>query len=374
MSNRAPSVEALHEVYLAVCDFLVQRNTRGYGTIWEREHYLLLSFGRLSDALRPVRNLIATGSLEGWEQEVKLALRETVKSFDRIVKAWGWGRVADPEPRRSDYVTKRRKRFCKEVEQPFFGAALAIKEGCRTLRESHSLDGRVNRWAEEGRRRGFASTMTPKEGKASFTDLQEKWVSTPMIGTRELEIEADVRVTIGLAIRTLNRALVAVLPVPNADPVEKLSVKQREDLLREYGPLGAQGIKHLREQEGMELAEASGSEHKPPDAAPPPSTPEAAAPPAVLAPEQPAAPASADPVRELRRQGKPNRAALVEYMRDRDSATYEEIAKHVHGDNQTSEATIRKNVERTNEELAAMASPTRYHCASSMVHKKTSPE
>jgi hypothetical protein len=81
-----------------------------------------------------------------------------------------------------------------------------------------------------------------------------------------------------------------------------------------------------------------------------------------------------DPLRELRRQRKPTRAALVEYMWDRDSATYEEIATHVHGDVQTSGDAIWKNVQRTNEDLAEMAFPIRYRCASSMVHKETPPE
>jgi hypothetical protein len=81
-----------------------------------------------------------------------------------------------------------------------------------------------------------------------------------------------------------------------------------------------------------------------------------------------------DPAAELSRQRKPTRAALVAYMKDRDVATYEEIATHVHGNDEMSGDTIRKNVHRTNEDLAVMQSPIRYRCASSSVYKETSPE
>jgi hypothetical protein len=250
----------LHEVFLAAIDFFAHHNVQRFNTVWEREDFMVSAFGRLSDALQPIRELVANGSLDGWGRDVELALGETVERFDAIVKAWGWRRVADPEPRRSAYVTKSRKRFRKDVEQPLAEAALAITEGCRTLRQSRSLDSNVTRWAEEGRRRGISSTMTAEEGKDRFAELQAKCASTPMLGTRDLGIDADVRAAMDLAIRTLNRALVTARPAPNTGPVEKLSRKRLEELLKGYGDPGQRAI-HLMHERG-EIDHAPTDERK----------------------------------------------------------------------------------------------------------------
>jgi hypothetical protein len=91
-------------------------------------------------------------------------------------------------------------------------------------------------------------------------------------------------------------------------------------------------------------------------------------------PKQPAFSAPADPVSKSRRRKGGLPTALIDYMKDRESATYDEIAFHLHGDKQASESAIRKNVERANKELGATASPIRYRCGSSTVYKETSPE
>jgi hypothetical protein len=81
-----------------------------------------------------------------------------------------------------------------------------------------------------------------------------------------------------------------------------------------------------------------------------------------------------DIVAELRKRRARTRAALVEFMVDRNSAPFEEIGHHVHGDSQTSDDAISKNVERTNESLIAMGVPLRFSVAASYVFKEEQPE
>jgi hypothetical protein len=89
---------------------------------------------------------------------------------------------------------------------------------------------------------------------------------------------------------------------------------------------------------------------------------------------QPEAPPGVDPVTELRKKKRRIPAALVEFMRDRESAEFEDIAQYVHGDSLTSEGAIRKNVERTNNYLIEMRSRLNFITRSSRVYKQESPQ
>lgn len=72
----------------------------------------------------------------------------------------------------------------------------------------------------------------------------------------------------------------------------------------------------------------------------------------------------------LSRRRKATPAALVTLMDAQDSATYEEVARKVHGDGTIDDGAIRANVSRTNRELEGMAAPYRFRCAGGMVHKE----
>jgi hypothetical protein len=98
--------------------------------------------------------------------------------------------------------------------------------------------------------------------------------------------------------------------------------------------------------------------------------PAATEPPPIRADSQPASKPPTDPVAELLRKGKKIPAALVKYMQNRESAPFDEIAHHVHGDGQTGPAAIRKNVTRTNNALVEMGIPLRFTTSSESVFKK----
>jgi hypothetical protein len=68
------------------------------------------------------------------------------------------------------------------------------------------------------------------------------------------------------------------------------------------------------------------------------------------------------------------RIAFLEFMRDGESVSYQELADRVHGDDQTSEDAIEANVKRVNEFLESEASTLSFVCGSGFVIKRKYPE
>jgi hypothetical protein len=81
-----------------------------------------------------------------------------------------------------------------------------------------------------------------------------------------------------------------------------------------------------------------------------------------------------DLITALRRSRAAIQASFLEYMKSRDSATTDEIASQVHGDEGTSEGAIRANVKRVNEALGAKGLPIRFRIGSGFVFKDEQPE
>lgn len=75
-------------------------------------------------------------------------------------------------------------------------------------------------------------------------------------------------------------------------------------------------------------------------------------------------------LRKAGRKGKPLRAALVEFMADRDSASITEVAHAVHGDGAASCKRVLANVYRTNEDLDAMAAAFRFKASAGYIFKE----
>jgi hypothetical protein len=76
----------------------------------------------------------------------------------------------------------------------------------------------------------------------------------------------------------------------------------------------------------------------------------------------------------LRKAGKRNPAALVEFMADKEEATAREIGEHVHGDKDASDDAIRMNVNRTNDALVELDSPLSFRFVSGYVYREISPK
>ena len=117
------------------------------------------------------------------------------------------------------------------------------------------------------------------------------------------------------------------------------------------------------------------------DLARPPSAPTDPPPagkaPAAFGDEAPAA-VVADPcdalVGKLRKNRARTQAALLEFMKSRQSAEFQDIALHVHGDDNASDRAIRANLKRTNEALGAEGLPIRFSVGAGFVFKEEKPE
>lgn|GEM_PF-5791651 len=77
---------------------------------------------------------------------------------------------------------------------------------------------------------------------------------------------------------------------------------------------------------------------------------------------------------ELRKRRKLKQARLVEYMADRDDATADEIAEHIHQDPDASEKTMRENARRTNQSLAEMNVPLLFRFLGAHMFREINPE
>ncbi len=76
-----------------------------------------------------------------------------------------------------------------------------------------------------------------------------------------------------------------------------------------------------------------------------------------------------DAIQELKKKGASTKAALVEFMLERTSASFDDVAQHVHGDNTTSDGTIRTNASKTNDFLVEFGVPIKFTTGSGCVFK-----
>jgi hypothetical protein len=93
-----------------------------------------------------------------------------------------------------------------------------------------------------------------------------------------------------------------------------------------------------------------------------------------LAPRSETAPANpVSRLRELHPRAR-TQIALLEFMSDRKTATFQETGREVHDDANTSDETVRQNVCRVNESLEEMKHPLRFRVGSGCVIKDDQPE
>jgi hypothetical protein len=77
---------------------------------------------------------------------------------------------------------------------------------------------------------------------------------------------------------------------------------------------------------------------------------------------------------KLAAQRKSTQAALVQFMKDKGAAPFDDVAYIVHGDSNASEKAVAKNAERTSDSLAVLGCPVSFRLAGGLMHKEISPE
>jgi hypothetical protein len=284
-------------------------------------------FTPLADALNSVRSVAAC--CEGWSPEIGRALPRIIQVFDALIQSWGWEELAKPEPSRTLYYDERIAWFRENVERPYYEAALSIQ------RDWPEIVCPFDSIAQEGRAKRFAATMTFEEATARFDELQRAYNTTFRLGSSKPTLEGEAYNSVCQAFSVMN-------PVVEA-------IEHEQSRLTVFSTDSPSMATPMLEPEPV----STGAGNK--------------ATPALRANK-------VDPVNELRKKGARTQAALVEYMILRESASFEDIAEHVHLDDLTSNEAIRKNVGRTNESLEAMGSTLRFRVASSIVFKDDPPE
>lgn len=102
------------------------------------------------------------------------------------------------------------------------------------------------------------------------------------------------------------------------------------------------------------------------DASAPERTPAPSIPPEAASESAPMR--SPQATKKLRSAGKALQADLVEFLAERGSATYHDVAENVHKDDLTTDEAIRQLVRKTNVSLDVMQALGRLHCAAGCVH------
>lgn len=108
-----------------------------------------------------------------------------------------------------------------------------------------------------------------------------------------------------------------------------------------------------------------------------PATAPSGPPPETSPPTPPIGPELVEVIRRgvgKRSKGSGQRAALVKYMLERESASYQDIAHHVHGDAGATEDAIESNVRNTNKDLVEYGSRLKLRLRGGHVVREISPE
>lgn len=324
---RKPTAEQLRAVTDSLSNFLRGHHGAGYPVPWKREDHYYPLFVALADALHAVRPVAA--SCQGWTPEVDQALPVLIETFDKVAEAWGWGPLADSEPRRLAYRDERFAWFRAEIARPYYEAALSAQGGWRGR-----LGCPYNEAAKQGREHGFTATMPPEEGAARFPEAERAYFMALRLGKVKPEVGEQENATLIQANYLLKAAVDEAerkrWTTPAPDPTPTTSAPPR---LTTPGPSG--------ETEAKPAFEASAAD---------------------------------DPVGELRKAGLPIQAALVEYLLPRKRAAFNAIKHEVHGDEGVSDDAVRKRVSETNKSLVMIGSKLKLSTASGYVFLDDPPE
>ncbi|MDB5349201.1 MAG: hypothetical protein JWN86_448 [Planctomycetota bacterium] len=350
-----PTREQIAELVGAVSDFLKKDGL--FNIAWLDESEWLPLFGRVADALRPLRSF--PPRLDGWPQRTGRAIRGVASAFDGITSDWGWEAIAEPEPSRSAHVKACRDRFLETVERTMYEAAVSWQAGSEEL----PIPKWVDTAAEDGWNHGYRPTMSPEQGMACWDDVRAKWLKTPPLGKCAPEVAEPRRLAIIEAFNLLESALkdadtdakrrevkesASPAPVQLAAPFSSPPSEDDEAAPINRALAGVDAVAELREADSSMRPAPSGI------CSLPQTIDEA--------------------IQALRRKRATTQAALIEYMQDRKTASIDDVGFTVHGDTNTSEDAIRQNITRINKSMIEYKMPLRFGVGGGYVHKEVLPE
>ena len=196
----------------------LQKSRSSHGVTWMQEEDYLPNFGRLADALRPLRSIIEWPS--NWPHKTGRALSVIVEGFDRITREWGWDRLAEAEPTRSAHAKERRDRFEREVMYPIYEAALSARPGYHGL----ACPGDVDRDADTGTRLGLRPTMNPEEGRERYLTVQQEGWQARRFGDCYPKVEEETYLALCKAFNLIDAALAEIEAMERGLKAEPLEV------------------------------------------------------------------------------------------------------------------------------------------------------
>lgn len=170
---------------------------------WQQEEHVEPWFVRMADALRPVRS--QARSVQGWPHRVGRGLPLVIEAFDEVARDWGWERMADAEPERSNYRTERFRRFEEDANRPRLEAAIAWQEG----RPGEGCPPDIDDLADEGRGKGYGPAPVSEGWETHFRSAHHAYLAACRLGRKFPCIDAgsDQRKKLAIGFEALNSAL-----------------------------------------------------------------------------------------------------------------------------------------------------------------------
>jgi hypothetical protein len=275
-----------------------------------------------------------------------VALRE---SFWALMERWGWTPALGANG--SEYIRECRERHERDYQRRYYEAAMSL---C-------GVDPTWNAAADQGEQRGYQATMTPEQAASVIEQLSRDLFRQPIFGSRLPHGDATDIDPIERATRIIAKAaegstppidpMTMVVPNPATARLEEIAASIREGLEYAFETLDAPYRLDLTEiLESVEVDPSAGS---PPEA--------------LVTKTEPSSEALLE--KELRRDGKPTQAALVDFMRGKESALPSDVGYVVHDDHNASDKTIRGNLDRVNRVAESLGIALRYRLKGGKVWK-----
>ncbi|WP_169979473.1 hypothetical protein [Tautonia rosea] len=315
---------------------------------WEYEEPLAETLGALVDALDGLQGIDPAV----WPRRVRLAVANIRDEAHAVADRWGWGPILEGPEARDAWMKAGKAAWHQQAERPMLEVAIARQEAATDIRE---LPEWIDDLAETGRRLGCEAATAEviaelaetgrRLGHPDAPDLviawkesRRVWASTPYFGSKApwRDEPQDDRVERQVRIHRAAEVIQAAVKPEASEPDSHLGAGDRA---------------------GDEPARLG----------PPVPCKQAGSPALAVA----APPDEDDLENDLRRDGKPTQAALVAFMRGRDTADLSDVGHAVHGDSEATDKCISVNIGRVNRASEALGCSVRYRLSGGRIWKET---
>ena len=151
-------------------------------TFRDKERRIAFPLVKLYRYTDPLKSL-SLDDIIGWDLKTSMALRQLREDLEAIARNFGLECLLVPREEQRRVWLERELKWKKEIERPFFNAAISHLNGIRLEESFDGFNGRVLQDAEMGRAKGYSFIASTRIGEAHYRRLREKWMSTKCLSS-----------------------------------------------------------------------------------------------------------------------------------------------------------------------------------------------